>query len=93
MHEVLGTGGVVGLVEAADRGIVVVGAFGVGRTSSPAAIRLAPDGSLDPAFGDGGVLVLDAEGAFTSVAAMASGEIVGGGRANGRPLLARFPAR
>ncbi len=102
-HDVIGAGVVYGVVEAADGGIVVVGTYAaaLSRESHAAATRLTPDGSLDPAFGEGGVLVADiANSYFRTVVALPDGAVVAGGSIlgdlDGSPyaaLFARFPAR
>jgi hypothetical protein len=102
-HDVIGTGDVRGAVEAADGKIVVVGTFGdeTGHHfgSYAAAARLAPDGSLDRTFGDGGVVVAEVgRSVFRSVVAMPNGDVVAAGGAVSDsspdvPLLAWFPAR
>jgi uncharacterized delta-60 repeat protein len=56
-----------------------------------ALVRLTPDGSLDPSFGDGGAIVTRREGAGASVTPLPDGEILVGGRdGSGRFMLARF---
>jgi uncharacterized delta-60 repeat protein len=64
-------------------------------------VRLLPDGTLDPAFGDGGIVVRrtgerDFESVFTAVALAADGSIVAAGdessASGGRTFVARFDA-
>jgi hypothetical protein len=89
------------VVEAPGGGIVIVGSLvdSEGRRQVATAVRLAPDGSLDPTFGDHGVILVDDDSSvFTSVVALPDGDIVAGGAADDgellpSPLLARFPAR
>lgn len=100
-HDVLGTGDVRAIVEAADGSIVVAGTSaddtGGDRGSRAAAIRLRPDGSLDRGFGDAGVLVAEVGSSlFSSAVALPDGSVVVGGGVVGPshvPLLARLPAR
>ncbi len=98
-HDVLGDGDVHGVVEAAGGGIVVAGTFGDSTGSYAAAVGLAPDGALDPAFGDGGVVVAERGSSyFRSVVALPDGSVVAAGGAHSgliraEPLLAWFPAR
>jgi uncharacterized delta-60 repeat protein len=93
-HDIAGIEGVVGVIEAADGTIVVALSIVVDNVHHAAATRLAPDGSLDLAFGDGGQLVVDDDDSLlTSVVTMSSGDVVMGGRAQSRALLVRIPAR
>jgi hypothetical protein len=95
LHDIdVGIQGAVGLVEAPGGGILVAGSRRVGKVSFAAAARLTPDGSLDPSFGAGGVLVAGAENSsFTCAIALPDGELVAAGQVPAHPLLARFPAR
>lgn len=93
IHDTLGVDAVDGIVEAADGTIVVVLSILVDNVRYAAATRLTPDGSLDPAFGDGGLLVVDDEDSLlTSVVTMSNGDVVMGGRAQLHALLVRIPA-
>lgn len=94
IHDTLDVDAVDGIVETADGTIVVVLSILVDNVRYAAATRLAPDGSLDLAFGDGGLLVVDdKDSLLTSVVATSSGEVVMGGRAQSQALLVRIPAR
>jgi Domain of unknown function (DUF5122) beta-propeller len=93
IHDTLGIEGVVAVVEVAGGAVVVVLSILVDNVRYAAAARLTPDGSLDPAFGDGGLLIVDDEDCvLTSVITMSNGDVVMGGRAQSRALLVRIPA-
>ena len=100
-HDVLGTGDVRAIVEAAGGAIVVVGTSGDDTGgdlgSRAAAIRLASDGSLDRGFGEAGVLVAEVGSSlFSSAVALPDGSVVAGGAVIGAshvPLFARVPGR
>jgi hypothetical protein len=100
-HDLDGFEFVNAVIEAPGGGIVIVGSLVdfEERKQVATAVRLAPDGSLDPTFGDHGVILVDDDSSvFTSVVALPDGDIVAGGAADDgqilpSPLLARFPAR
>jgi uncharacterized delta-60 repeat protein len=97
-HDVLGTGDVRAVVEAAGGAIVVAGTFGDDTGgdlgSYAAAVRLTPDGSLDRSFGRAGVLVAHVGSSlFSSIVALPDGDVVAGGAVIGAshvPLFARL---
>jgi uncharacterized delta-60 repeat protein len=100
LHDVIGSGSVHGVAEAADGGIVIVGQHNDLRGSFRAvAVRLTSDGSLDRTFGDKGVVFGASDTSdFHCVLALPDGEIVAGGHVSSdivrlQPLFARFPAR
>jgi uncharacterized delta-60 repeat protein len=92
----LGNATVASIAELADGSVMLAGTISMpGRTSYRALIvRLAPDGSLDAAFGDHGRLVLDTDYSFiSSLVVLADGEAIAGGDSGNGALLVTFPAR
>lgn len=83
-------------VYALDDGrLLVGGSIDVGNGASDVAvIRTLADGTLDPSFGDDGVVVVDPSGSgdFARAMAYAGNKIFVGGTANGVPFVARLTA-
>jgi len=93
-----GADGAMALVVQADGKLVVAGSATVGTNGNFALARLRPNGTLDPTFGTGGIVIVDIGGSFDQINALVAkdGRVVAAGFtfaddfASGNFALARF---
>jgi uncharacterized delta-60 repeat protein len=83
-------GGALAAARQRDGRIVLAGYSGDGAGRRPTLVRYLPDGSLDPSFGDGGVVVAGSCCEADSVVAEPGGRVVVGARTRGGYLVARY---
>jgi uncharacterized delta-60 repeat protein len=87
----LGQAAIVAIAERADGGVVLAGTIPT-RPFRALIVQLAPDGSLDTRFGDGGRLVVDKDDSFfSSLVVTADGEVIAGGSSGDAALLMTLP--
>jgi uncharacterized delta-60 repeat protein len=92
----LGYATIVAIAELPDGSTMLVGRLAVPGPQEFTAlvVRLAPDGSLDASFADGGRFMLDEQPTvLTGLVVMADGEVIAGGYASDGALLVAFPPR
>jgi uncharacterized delta-60 repeat protein len=88
----LGPTSIVAIAERADGSVILAGSVPTRLSVRALIVRLAPDGSLDTGFGDGGRLVLDRDNSFFSgLVVMPDGEVIAGGSSGEGALLMTFP--
>ena len=90
----LASASIVAIAERANGSVILAGHAPTPLSARALIVRLAPNGSLDAGFGDGGRLVLDSEPSFfSSIVVTADGEVIAGRSSGDRALLMAFPAR
>ena len=88
----LGKTAIVAIAERTDGSLILAGTVPTSLAYRALIVRLAPDGSLDTSFGQGGRLLLDKEfSSFSGLVVMADGEVIAGGSAGDAALLMTFP--
>ena len=88
----LGETSIVAIAERPDGSVVLAGTVPARLSVRALIVQLAPDGSLDTRFGDGGRLVVDRDDSFfSSLVVMADGEVIAGGSSGDGALLMTFP--